>query len=173
MLAFYIVPRGRLTPARTLVLIMGAMIALQLENLALGVIAGIGGDRFSGPIVASSYALNTVNPLRVGAAFVPLLVYWLVVDKSRLGKTDFFYVNTLFVNAATWLAVAGSAYLARFAIYTSMFLIIAIPKLVASLDRESRSILTVALVTFYGLFWYFDTVKDLTVYDFKWIFERP
>jgi hypothetical protein len=172
MLAYYLVPRERLTSGRILLLMAAAVLVLQFQHLALEAIDGVRGDSASGLVGESAYALEAVNPLRVAAALAPLLIYGLLVDKSRLGSHDFFYANTLFVNAATWLAVAGSAYLARFAIYTSMFLLIAIPQLLLSLRKETRILVTAALLALYGLMWYLDTSKDATVYNFNWIFER-
>lgn len=169
MLAYYLVPRERLTPGRVLLLMAGAVIVLQSQYWLLDEIGRFRGIEAWG----SQYALNPVHPLRIAVSFVPLLLYGLLIEKSRLDARGFFYANTLFVNAATWLAVAGSAYLARFAIYSSMFVIIAIPALLVTMRKENRIIVTFALLALYGVFWFLNTAKDPTLFRFNWIFDRP
>ena len=91
-----------------------------------------------------------MSPLRIAAALVPLVCYALVTEKAKLAANDHFYVHVLLLHGVIMLASSGSAYIARFAVYTGVFLCLAIPRLVTAKDPRTRTIMALLFIMFYG-----------------------
>lgn len=172
-LAFYFVPRRRLSLATSFLLAIGSISILAIEVQFLDLIGSFKDPSATDRLSQASYAIETLHPLRVALAFVPILVYAFVANKERLRSEDYYYINMLFINAAIWVAASGSAYLARFAIYSSMYLVVAIPRLIASIDSRWRLPWTAGILLTYGVFWYLNTAPIVELANFQWIFARP
>ena len=73
------------------------------------------------------YVLQRVNSLRVLVAVVPVIIAYFIYGLRGLNENEdrAFSFNILLLNAVLAIGTSGSAYLARFALYTNIF----IPKL--------------------------------------------
>ena len=138
-IALYFVPMRRLRLAAMLLLVVGSVLVITAQGQILEQIGSLRWGPEGVGLSQGSYALETLHPLRVAFAFVPVGLFLVAVNKKRLMEVDHFYVNLLFINAAIYVAASGSAYLARFTIYSSMFLLITIPRLVAAIDEKWRA----------------------------------
>jgi transmembrane protein EpsG len=170
MAFLWFVPLKRLGTLRAAGLMIVAALGLTVYSYAMSVMS-----LFKGPmaVTANSYLTQQVNPLRVALAFVPLVLYISLTRRDRLEPEAYFYVNMGFINAAVMVAGANSAYLTRFSIYTSIFSILLIPRLLNMRDRMLAAISGVVLVSVFWAFWYVDTVQVMaSLANFKWIFNR-
>lgn len=119
------------------------------------------------------YITREVNPLRVVVDFAPLLIYYFLTSKSKLESKENFYINLLFLNAFISLITSNSAHLARFKIYTNIFSVLGIPTLINFDNKYIRFLVKYMMLVLYALFWHFDVLKDPTLVNFQWIFNRP
>lgn len=126
-------------------------------------------DRWGG-----SYAAETLNPLRVAFAFVPIALFWLLRNRDAIDESrSWFYVNMLAVYGATYLASAGSALLARFTIYALPFLAIGLVSVTAVPDRKERVLIRGVVLCLYAAFMYVEISTIENLRNFQWIFQRP
>ena len=171
MVLLYFIPRRRLSPISAIVLIVLAGFATEVYGRFLELVVVFRVDQdFGGQ---GSYFLEEVNPLRIAAALAPLVFYALFTDKTKLSSDDHFYVHILLLHGAIMLASSGSAYVARFAIYTGVFLCLAIPRLVTSKDPRARAFVILLIIAFYGLFWYVETAGIRELANYRSVFDRP
>ncbi|QIK64960.1 EpsG family protein [Nocardioides sp. HDW12B] len=167
-IAAYALPRRRLRPLGVFLLLLATIVATNLYD-TFGLIAD---EIKQDDVSAGSYFTETVDPLRIAVALAPIVLYWLFTDADRLSPYDHLYINLAHVNAAIFIAASGSAYLARFAIYTSIFLTLAYPAIVRVKDRDLQKPLTVVILIFYATFWYIETSEVAALSNFRWIFDR-
>jgi transmembrane protein EpsG len=171
MVFLWFVPLKRMGTFRAAGLMIVATLGLTVYSYATSVINFLKGG--SVDIGAGAYFERQVNPLRVAMAFIPLVLYMALTRRDRLDPKAYFYVNMGFINAAVMIAVANSAYLARFAIYTNIFSILLIPRLLNMRDRRLAAIAGCAVVTLYCVSWYLDTVQvGGSLANFSWIINR-
>lgn len=167
-LTFYFVPQKRLG--------VGALAGLVVVSLAAGTAADwfltLIGEISKENLAGLAYVERQVNPLRVALALIPVVVYFLLPKPDFGDKFTTFYVNMVFVNSAVWLASAPSAYLARFAVYTNVILVLAIPLLLSASSRSTRVYMGTLLVLLYGTFWFLEVSNSPTLANFQWIFQR-
>lgn len=122
---------------------------------------------------SGSYFLEELSPLRVLVAIAPLVFYLFITDHEQLGQDDHFFVHVLLVHAAIMVAASGSAYIARFGIYTGIFLCLALPRLLPTKHPEWRVFVTFVLGALYFSFWWVETASSPELANFRWIFSRP
>ena len=168
MIILYFIPRKKLGIRNLLFLITLSLIVIYSYGFIFEFIEAYK----ESSIISTSYAQREVSLLRVLVAFAPLLLYFTLTNKSKLSKEDSFYINLLFVNAAVMLATSQSAYLARFALYTNVFTIFGIPRLININDKYSRLLLQFIIIVLYAVFWYIEVSKTSNLVNFRWIFER-
>ena len=171
MVFLWFVPMKRLGTLRAAGIMIVATLGVTVYSYAASVINFLRGG--SVDIGAGSYFTLQVNPLRVAMASIPLVLYMTLTRRDRLDPKTYFYVNMGFINVAVMIAVANSVYLARFAIYTNIFSILLIPRLLNMRDRRLAAIAGCAVVTLYCVSWYIDTVQvGASLANFNWIFNR-
>jgi transmembrane protein EpsG len=171
MLSLYLVPRTRLGLVRGLLLLLGAVASLHAYSYFFELVEAIKEPTLS--VAESSYAMESVNPLRVLLAFVPVVFFLAFTEKATLSPRDYFYCNMVIVNAAVALAGSGSAYISRFSIYTSIFLVLAIPAMLNMRDRRERALGSLGFIATYSVFWFLETTQTAALANFHWVFDRP
>lgn len=119
-------------------------------------------------VLGSSYFVEEVNPLRIGLAWVPVILYWLFTRKSTLTAEGHFLANVMVVNALGAVAAMNSAYLTRVLIYTSLFACIAIPVILRGTPKPLRYGVSFGIVLIYGLAWFLVTSASSTLNPFVW-----
>lgn len=173
MLVLYFIPIKKLNLKNILFLSLLVIIIIYFYDYIFNILSLIKERN----LYMGSYAQREINNIRVLTMFAPVLFYYFFIKKSCLKYQDFFYINILIVNAAVWLAVSNSAYLARFAIYTNVFTCLALPKLlnVKLLNFDNKKLLFYlkAVVLFsYSIFWYIEVISSPDLKNFMWIFEK-
>ena len=169
MVLLYVLPRKRLSVVGGVLVVALASLATEGYGRMLELILVFRPDSdFSGV----SYFVEELSPFRVAVAIAPLLFYALITEKGELSRDDHFYVHLLLINAAVFIAASGSAYIARFAIYTGIFVCVAVPRLLPTKNRELRAVCMIAIVAFYFVFWYVETAAIRDLATFRWIFDR-
>jgi hypothetical protein len=168
MLLAYLIPRRQLRPIAVLALMLVAAFAVNFYAQLGDVIDAVKGSDVSG----GSYFAREVNPFRILLAFAPSVMYLLFTQRKNLSATGHFYANMMFINGVVFLAAAGSAYLARFGIYTSVFIALALPEMLNSRERSFRTVLILAVIALYGVFWYLDTSHVTSLNPYRSLFDR-
>lgn len=155
---------------------------LQAAVFAIGVVGMFGFasiiefiETFTGSegLAEASYVNQRVSLLRIAFAFVPIILYWLVKNRAAISDTNaWFYVNMLAVYAATYLASANSAYIARFVIYSAPFLAIGLVSITAVPNSRERLLIRGSLLCLFAVFMYIEISGTENLSNFQWIFNR-
>ena len=171
LILLYFVPRRRLTFVGAMTVLTCALLATLAYRYMGEIVTLFRGD-LSVSQQGDSYFTEQVNLLRILAALAPVLFYAFVTSKSTLSKQDHFYVYMLLLNAAVMVASIGSAYVARLALYTGLFVCIALPRILRPESRVVRSLAILIMLPLYFAFWYIDTSQVPNLANFQWIFQR-
>lgn len=156
-LMYLIVPLLMFRPwsIMTIVMLMVFAVAGMVMEQLLGTILNVT-DMLGENYDASSFSGEGVNPFRLAAISVPILVSFLTRKQiAREGNRE----QNLMVNLAMlngeimFLALFGTAnYFARLANYFLPFQALAIPWLLTHFDRRSKQLVTICAVGCYALF---------------------
>ncbi len=169
LILLYLVPRRIPTVRGSLAILAGALLVTEAYGRIAEVVTTVRDD----PSIASSgYFQEQLDPLRVGVAIAPLVFYALATNRRQLDVRGNFYVHMLMLNAGVLLAASGSAYIARFAIYTGIFTCLAIPHLLTMRAPAVRALSVVVVVASYGIFWYAETSAIPQLANYRWVFDR-
>lgn len=155
---------------------------IQLAVFVLGVVGMFGFasiiefvEAFTGDegLTDSSYVNRSISLLRIAFAFVTIALYWMLRNRTAVAETNaWFYVNMMAVYAATFLASANSAYIARFAIYSLPFLAIALVSITAVSNPKERALIRGVLLCLFATFMYIEIAGTSNLSNFQWIFNR-
>ena len=121
--------------------------------------------------VANDYALRSVNVLRILASCAPAIVALYFAFTRKLDKHQVFYTYVFVINAAIWIATADSAYLARLALYTNVFIPLGLSSILKSCDKRYYQFFRILTVILYFIFWLYEVLITKTLRDFEWIFS--
>lgn len=172
MIILYFIPKTRLNFKQIISLILVVVISLFLYNYIFEIINSVFESNRSNTLVVTEYVTNNVNPLRVLVMIAPLIVYLFITPKNKLNIEDNFYINLLYINAAMYIVTAGSTYLARFNIFTTIFITLAFPRLFKGVDKKTTIFVLYIALLLYSLFWSYEILITENLVNFQWIFER-
>ncbi|APH03459.1 EpsG family protein [Bacillus weihaiensis] len=164
----YFVPRTRLNLKHIFILGLATLAIVS----SYGFIFELVENFRKSSLATTPYALREVSIYRVLVAFAPLAIYFVFTKRFKLSSEELFYINLLFINAFVVLATSQSAYLARLALYTNAFTIIALPKLLNMNDKYLKFLLQMIIIILYGIFWYIDVTKSSSLVNYQWIFDK-
>ncbi|MGF2948865.1 EpsG family protein [Microbacterium alcoholitolerans] len=169
-LLMYFVPTKRTSiPIQAAVFALGVVGMVSFTEILELIGAFVGDDGVADGI----YANRSVSPLRIAFAFVPIALFWILRNNAAVTNANaWFYVNMLTIYAATYLASANSAYIARFAIYVAPFLALGLVSITAVPNQRERAFIRGALLCLYATFMYIQIVDTSNLSNFQWIFER-
>ena len=123
------------------------------------------------------YVLQRVNSLRVLVAVVPVIIAYFIYGLRGLNENEdrAFSFNILLLNAVLAIGTSGSAYLARFALYTNIFIPIVFPRLFVCIDNKKKTLLkliNILAVILYIGFWIYEISVNDDLYNWRWITEN-
>lgn len=166
---FYLVPRRKLTLLTSVLVIGSALLASRFYAELFAFAASLRPENEA----VTDYFTRSIDPLRIAVALAPIVLYLLVTKKSDLKPKDHFYVHMMLINAAVFIASFGSAYVARFALYTLIFVAVGFPSL---LPREQgkgmRALIVSTCVILYTIYWFVEVSGDPTTAHYNSIFQR-
>jgi hypothetical protein len=168
LVLLYWVPRRQLGAAAIVLLFGAALIAVN----SYGYLGEVVGTIKEDDIAASSYFLQEISPFRILLAFLPSMIYLCLTRRDLLAGPGHFYANIMYVHGLVMLAAVNSAYIARFAIYTGVYISVAIPALLNMRDRRDRALVGLAVLCVYGAFWFHETSTTSALSPFHWLWER-
>ncbi len=168
MLPIYFIISKNLTFKKIVFIIVFGIVIVYSYDILFELVGVMKDEDFSGEL--STYATNSINPLRIAIAFCPVLLYFIL----KMLKTDFkseenFYISLIIINASLIFGTKDSAYLNRITIYFAPFIPLAITSLVKKFDKEYRTLLLIVIITLYCIMWFYTSVYGNT---WSWIFER-
>lgn len=118
----------------------------------------------------NGYSTRSVNILRILVACAPAIMALAVAVKKDLTKEETFYTNALVIHGAAMIAASNSAYLARIGIYTSPYVIVALPKLLRVENKYVEMLMRVGVLLLYAIYWYQGIFDSATLANFRWSF---
>lgn len=122
--------------------------------------------------LTNSYLNEQVSILRILVMVAPTILYLIMTPDKKLNKSDYFYINMLFVNAAIYIMTMNSAYLARFSIYTNIYVALGFPKVFKGVDKKISALIIFIALILYAMFWGYEILNSPTLNNFQWVFER-
>ncbi|RAS79921.1 EpsG family protein [Priestia endophytica] len=167
MVLLYFVPRKRLNIKHLFIMGIATLAIVYSYGFIFELI-----ESYKGSFEANQYTQEEVSVFRILTSFAPLFLYLALTEKKKLNNEDFFYINMLFINASVVLATSQSAYLARFVIYTKVFSILGLPRLLNMKDKYLLFLMQMIIIILYSVFWYIEVSKTSNLINFQWIFER-
>lgn len=169
-LLMYFVPTKRTSfGVQAAVFALGLAVMLSSGSLLEFLALQTGDSEFA----EGSYANRSINPLRVAFAFLPIALYWLLRNREAIAESRaWFYVNMLAIYAATYLASANSALLARFAIYALPFVAIGLASVTSVPDTKERALIRGILLCLFAAFMFLEISATSNLMNFQWIFQR-
>jgi transmembrane protein EpsG len=173
LVILWILPQRKLSLWQVVLGAVGAYVALGAYARLGAVFGSVRGDD-AADLIGNTYYTEALDPLRIAVAFAPLGLYWLYAKNEAISSSTHFYANVAYFNALILLAASGSAYIARFSIYTTPFVALFIPLLLREAEnRRTASLLGLAVGALYLVFWYFDTTAQPALLNYQWIGDRP
>ena len=163
----YFVYSEEFTPLRLLAVIIITVVVSRSYETIFDFIGWIKEEEF----VADSYALRSVNILRILVGCAPAILAIYLAFTRKLDKQQIFYAYILVANAAIWIATADSAYLARLALYTGVFVPLGLNSVLKSCDERYRKLLHMIVILLYMFFWIYDILASSSLREFRWIFN--
>lgn len=118
------------------------------------------------------YVTLQVNIFRVMVGCTPGLIAWLFFQGKQVDDERVTYINLMLVHMMVWIMASQSAYLARFAIYTTPFLTLGITRCLDLLGRKERQAICYLIVVLYFAFWWHEIDKSSNLRVWHWIWER-
>lgn len=173
MIVLYFVPRRQLKHKDIILLGIFIILGLSLYDPALELVNNVLMNSNRNPLsTENSYLTQQVSILRIGVMVAPTILYLIINPKDKLRLEDNFYINMLFINASVYIITMNSAYFARFAIYTNIYIALGFPKIFKGVDKKlSLFIIYIALIL-YAAFWGYEIMITPDLRNFQWIFER-
>lgn len=169
---FYFYAHIRVNYKNLILSVLAAFIGINLYDRIFGMIGFLKSDTLDFVGEGAGYLTNSINPLRIAVAWVPV-VFYLLFRKyyGTENKRTAFYLNMTILHAVLMTTAMNSTYLGRVGIYTGIYNTITWPILLRKVERRSRSILIVLILLFYMAYWY-EEASGETLVNFYWIFQR-
>lgn len=169
---FYFYPCMKLSIRNILLSIMAAFVGIRVYDKIFALIGLLKQDELILEGEQATYILNTINPLRIAVAWVPVLFFLIFMRYYDTKQEDFrFYMNMSILNACLMTTAMNSAYLGRVGSYTNIYNAIIWPLLLKKVEKKSKILLIFSMILFYMLYWMVEMSKeDLAV--FSWVFQR-
>lgn len=169
---FYFYPRIKLSLRNIILSIMVAFVGIRVYDRIFAFIGFIKQETLILEGEQATYILNSINPLRIAVAWVPVVFFLLFMRYYDVKQDKFrFYMNMSVLNACFMTAAVNSAYLGRVGSYTNVYVTLVWSLLLKKVKKQSRVILIILMILFYMLYWIAEMSKeDLAV--FTWIFQR-
>lgn len=162
----YFVYSEEFSTVRLLIITVVAVIVSRSYEALFDIIGWIKDVEF----VPNDYALRSVNVLRILAHCAPAVLAVYYAFSNKLKKEQVFYAYMLIANAVTWVATADSAYLARLALYTGVFIPLALSSILESADARNKNALKVVISVLYAAFCFYEIIITDNLRNFQWIF---
>lgn len=142
-------------------IILGAALAMPyIGSFALA---------FIGSSLDNSYALHSVNIIRIAVSCVPLLLLVLTDDSFR--EHNQFLANMAIIHSLITISTRNSALMYRFSDYTVMYLMLFIPKLADIFSKNSRGLFKKIVLLLYFLYFTMEIQSgNGNLNNFQWAF---
>lgn len=171
MIILYFIPKRKLKLHEILGMILGVLLILTMyENIIVKILSFKSSSE--AVVELSGYAIKSVNNLRILVSFAPILLYLTLKTEKTKTHEDYFYVNIMFINCMLFVATSSSAYLARFVIYTSIFLPVALPKILNYKNIKQKLLVQYLILVLYFCFWFYQVYIVANLYNYQSIFSR-
>ena len=122
--------------------------------------------------VLSDYSTREVNILRILVNCAPAVLALYYGFNKRLNKQQIFYAYMLVANAATWIVTSDSAYLARLALYMTIFVPLALSEILKCEDKKYVNIMKIGISVLYAMFWFYQVSITNVLRNFQWVFNH-
>jgi hypothetical protein len=119
----------------------------------------------------NEYSRAKVSLQRVAVGCCPALLGLWLLRQKQLNKVQIFYLYMMIANAATRLAMSGSAYFSRLGAYPGTFIPLAMSCFSDAFPVKYKKTMRLAILILYFGYWTYDVTHSHTLSDYHWIFE--
>lgn len=116
----------------------------------------------------NSYWSNSINRWRVAAWMAPAVFFYAVYWKLDKTPTETFYLNLTLIHALVAIMTMNSTCLGRIAMYTSPYLVVAIPELTKRFEGRNKVLIRYGIVALYLAF----SIVEMHDVTWNWIWNR-
>ena len=166
LLILYFVANKEINKKNIILFMIGTVVAINAYDFAFSFVEFLKGDELSD----IPYMTNNVKLFRVFVNVVPAVAALMLYRKKRLDASKNLYVNILIINAAIMVSTSNSTYLARYGIYTNVFLALSIPKTIKFDNKKNQTLFTAVMLILYFAFYVYNHSK--AVGNWEWIWDE-
>lgn len=169
---FYFYPQIKISMKNILVSTCVAFVGMNLYDYIFDMIEFLKNDTLDLTGQGASYLTNSINPLRIAVAWIPVIFF--MFFRKYYDKNDdkfHFYMNMTILHAIFMTTAIKSTYLGRIEIYTGLYNTITWPLLLRKVEPSSKKIMVLFMLIGYAIYWCFE-ISGESLVDFQWIFLR-
>lgn len=170
MIVPYFILCNRITFKNILLLILGTLVISANYDTIFSFVGLLKDSEIN--MGDQGYYSTSVNIFRVLVSCAPAIFVLAMYAGKPLSIQQTFCINALIINAAAMIATSNSAYLARLGLYTNVFTPLALSKLIVFKNRTLETIVKIAIVCLYAVFWYIEISQSSSLKPFCWVWER-
>ena len=172
MILLYFVPRESITIKQSVILIVVIVLGLTGYEYIFNTIDSFLQASDRSVVAIGDYLLQELSIFRILVMVAPPTLYLFLAPKNVMSDEDHFYVNMLFLNAALYIITARSAYLARFTIYTNIYITLGFPRIFKGTDKKTSAFIIYIAMILFSIYWGYEILLSDNLNNFQWIFER-
>lgn len=167
MLPILIIAHGKLCFRQLFFIVLFAILTPYFGEYALSYMGML-------PNSTDVYFTNDINPLRIIIACVPLLLIVLLYLKNQeeFFEKNYFIINMVIINAVLTYVTASSAYMNRFARFTSVYIMIFFPKFSSRLTKKSQALFNIIAISLYFIVFLVEIQSSGNLIPFQWSFSH-
>lgn len=171
-IVFYFFPKIQISFKQIIISTICIFIGMKAYDAIFSFIGFLKDDTLDFTGVGSGYLTNSINPIRIIVAWVPVVFFWAFNRYYNKKDEKFkFYMNMSFLHAVFMTVAFNSTYLGRIGIYTGVYNTLAWPLLLKKLESKSQKILIILMLILYFFYWRTEA-SGPTLSNFQWIFQR-
>lgn len=167
-IALYFIYSDEIKVSRIVEVVFGSVLILFSYGTVFRVIGWMNQEEF----LVTDYATASVSFFRVAVGVVPGILATYYAFKKDLDEEQRFYFYLLLANAAVKLATGQSAYLARFAMYTGIFVPLGLNSITKATDEKYYTFFRRLIIFLYFVYWLYDVFNSSTLSHYEFIFGR-
>ena len=153
MILLYFVPRESITIKQSVILIVVIVLGLTGYEYIFNTIDSFLQASDRSVVAIGDYLIEELSIFRILVMVAPPTLYLFLAPKNVMSGEDHFYVNMLFLNAALYIITARSAYLARFTIYTNIYMTLGFPRIFKGTDKKTSAFIIYIAKILFSIYW--------------------
>lgn len=113
-----------------------------------------------------------VNFIRIVVSCAPAVVFLVLVPHKERTREIEVCLSLTILHALICIMTMNSRLLQRVTLYTEVFQVLTITRLLSSLKKSTRLLAVPIIIILYALFWFYEISVRSTMIPFRWVWER-